>query len=121
MSVLNIAFGALGLLTGIVVFLAVAGGGFLSGEMETMAITSTVGTAVAAFFALFSVPAIVGGWRLWQRKSWARILVLVLLFIVLLNIPMGTVIGIHSIGVLLHAETVALFGGQTVEQQPAVG
>jgi hypothetical protein len=41
------------------------------------------------------------GWGLLQRESWARTLTLVLGFLSLLNIPLGTALGIYTIWVLL--------------------
>lgn len=41
------------------------------------------------------------GWGLLERQSWARLLTLVLAFISLINIPLGTALGIYSLWVLL--------------------
>jgi hypothetical protein len=43
------------------------------------------------------------GWGLLQHASWARILTLVLGFLALLSIPIGTALGIYTIWVLLSA------------------
>jgi hypothetical protein len=108
-AALNIGFGALGLLIAIIVFVAVVGGGVISGDPETMGITAIVGTSIAFFFVLVSVPEIIGGIGLLKRWPWARILVLIISFIDLINIPFGTIIGIYSIWVLLKDETAQLF------------
>jgi len=44
---------------------------------------------------------LLGGYGLLQRLSWARVLTLVIAFIALLNIPLGTVLGIYTLWVLL--------------------
>jgi hypothetical protein len=108
-AALNIGFGALGLLVAIIVFLAVVGGGLLSGDPGPMGITAIVGTVIAFFFVLVSVPEIIGGIGLLKRWPWARILVLIISFVDLINIPFGTIIGIYSIWVLLKDETAQLF------------
>jgi hypothetical protein len=108
-AVLNIGFGALGLLLAIIIFVAVVGGGMLSGDPETMGITTVVGTVIAYFFILVSVPEIIGGIGLLKRWPWARILVLVISFVDLINIPFGTIIGVYSIWVLLKDETAKMF------------
>jgi hypothetical protein len=41
------------------------------------------------------------GWGLLQRERWARTLTLVLSFLALLNIPLGTALGVYSLWVLL--------------------
>ena len=108
-AALYIGFGALGILIGIIVFVAVVGGGVLSGDPQAMAITSTVGSLVGGFFIILSIPEVIGGIGLLKHKSWARILVLVLAATDLVFIPIGTAIGIYSIWVLLQDETVQLF------------
>ena len=45
------------------------------------------------------------GWGLLHREPWARILALVGAFIGLLNLPLGTALGIYTIWVLLPAES----------------
>ena len=46
-----------------------------------------------------------GGWGLLQRESWARPLVLVLGVISLLNIPLGTALGIYTLWVFIPAQS----------------
>jgi small-conductance mechanosensitive channel len=45
------------------------------------------------------------GWGLMRREPWARILGLVMGFVALLNIPVGTVLGIYTLWVLLPAQS----------------
>jgi len=58
--------------------------------------TAVLLKAVAGFFA---------GWGLLQRERWARTLTLVLSFLALLNIPLGTALGVYSLWVLLPEES----------------
>lgn len=44
---------------------------------------------------------LMAGWGLLQREPWARILAIVLAFISLLNVPLGTALGIYTLWVLL--------------------
>src|SRR5262249_6258491 len=46
-----------------------------------------LGTVIAGFFFLFSLPAVLAGYGLLQYAPWARILALILCFLNLLNIP----------------------------------
>ena len=73
-------------------------------------ITFFVGTMIAVFVLLISVPGIIGGVGLLRHKPWARYVVLVLSVLALLNIPIGIAIGIYSIWVLVQDETAKLFG-----------
>jgi hypothetical protein len=109
LGILYIAFSALGLLLAIIIFTAVVGGGIISGDSEAMAITGIVGPAIALFFVLLSAPGLIGGIYLLKHRPWARILVLVLGFINLIEIPIGTALGIYTIWVLFKNESVDLF------------
>jgi hypothetical protein len=109
LGVLYIALGALGVLAAVIVFVAVVGGGLLSGEAEAIAITSGVGSIIAIFLILISAPGIIGGIGLLQRRSWARILVLIVGCLNLLSIPFGTALGIYTLWALTKTETQRLF------------
>jgi hypothetical protein len=45
------------------------------------------------------------GWGLLQREPWARVVTLVVSFLALFNVPLGTALGIYSLWVLLPAES----------------
>lgn len=113
-AALYIGFGALGILAAAIIFLAVVGGGFLSGDMDAIAITTSVGSAIALVISLFSIPGIFGGVGLIKRRSWARILVIVLGVLNLPLIPIGTILGAYTIWVLMKEDTARLFGSRTV-------
>ena len=108
-AVLYIVFNALALLIGCVVLAVLVGGGLLSGEQEAMVATTSVGLFVVCFLLVLSLPGIIGGWGLLNRKSWARILVIVLSILNLLNFPLGTAVGVYSLWVLFNQETVEMF------------
>jgi hypothetical protein len=52
--------------------------------------------AAAGFFA---------GWGLLQKQDWARTVALVVAFVALLNVPLGTVLGIYTLWVLLPTKS----------------
>lgn len=108
-AVLRIAMGALMLLIASVVFVAVVGGGLLSGDQDAMVITGMVGTVVGGFLAVLAIPGIVAGVGLLRFKPWARYLTLVLAFFDLFAVPVGTVLGIYTFWVLLQEQVVQLF------------
>jgi len=108
-GVARIGLGVLGLLAALIVFVAVLGGGLISGDREAIRITAIVGSAVAFFLVLISVPGIIGGIGLLKFKSWARILVMILAVFDLFNIPVGTALGIYTFWVLMQDETAELF------------
>ena len=114
-----IALSALNLFAALFVFVAIAGGGLLSGEREAIAITSAVGTFIASILAVLAVPGLIAGIGLLNLRPWARLLGLILSFINLLHIPLGTILGIYGIWVLLNDEASALFGKQPPGGGPA--
>jgi hypothetical protein len=109
LGVLYIAFSCLGLLGALFVFTILTGSGLLSGDSEAFFITTGIGTVLAFLAVVFSVPGLIAGIGLLKKYSWARILALVLGFINLINIPIGTILGIYTIWVMLNEETVRLF------------
>lgn len=108
-AAINIGFGFLGIFMALFIFMAVVGGGILSGDPDAIRITSIVGTALGIFFLLTSIPEIIGGFGLLKRRPWARILVMIIACVDLIFIPIGTIIGIYELWVLLQDETAKLF------------
>lgn len=66
---------------------------------------------IGFWIAAFAVLEIVTAWGLFERRSWARILALVLGFLALLRFPFGTALGIYTLWVLLPGAA-----GQEYEQ-----
>jgi hypothetical protein len=69
--------------------------GFLTSLFSTLGIIILV-KAVCGFIA---------GWGLLQRKSWARMVAIVLAFISLFNIPFGTALGVYTLWALLPSQS----------------
>jgi hypothetical protein len=102
-------FGAIGILIGLFLLVVIIFGGLISGDSEAITITGIVGTTLCGFFLLLSVPEVIGGIGLLKRRGWAKILVLIISILDLVNIPIGTAIGIYAIWVLLNEKTALLF------------
>jgi len=105
---IHIAFGAIGVLTG-----GLLGGfgmlaGVFSGEEGGLLAGGIVGL-VGMFIAALSIPSLLGGWGLLSYRPWARVLVIVLSILNLMNIPFGTMIGGYSLWVLLNEQTQRIF------------
>jgi hypothetical protein len=64
---------------------------------------TVIGILVLAKAAL----GFIAGWGLIQREGWARIVVLVLAFVSLFNIPFGTAVGVYTLWVLLPVQSEA--------------
>ena len=62
--------------------------------------------ATIGFFILAkAVLGFVAGWGLLRREPWARMLTIVLSFLALFHVPLGTALGIYSLWVLLPAQS----------------
>lgn len=107
-----IIMNALVALTGLCITPFIFGGGLLSGESEAIVVTSIVATFVFGVMMALSLPGILAGWGLLKRKSWARILTIVLGVLNLTSFPIGTIVGVYSLWVLLQHEASDLFNGQ---------
>jgi hypothetical protein len=101
---LFIAMGGLGVLVAIMVFAVLGLVGGLSGDLKSAALLSSIGLFVAVFVAILCVPNFIAGWGLLKRKSWSRILALVLGCLGLLSFPLGTALGIYALWTLTKPE-----------------
>jgi p-aminobenzoyl-glutamate transporter AbgT len=104
LGILFVVYNGLGVLAAVICYVVIAGIGMLTGDTDAMVVTTTVASILAFIILLFSVPGIIGGIALLKHKNWSRILVLVLGFLNLINIPLGTILGAYTIWVLMNDE-----------------
>lgn len=117
LAVLHIVYGSLSFLGALFVLLVFSStGAFLRRllvheltPVDVVGIVWAVGLVVAAGLILVSLPGIIGGIGLLKHKEWARILTLIVGFVSLVRIPLGTALGIYTIWVLMNDEVVRLF------------
>lgn len=116
LGVVYLAVGACMLLAAMFLFLTMSGVAGIVGATAqpqdaaiAIPILGFVGTALAAFLTLFSVPSLITGYGLLKFKPWARVVGIVLSAISLIKIPIGTIIGAYGLWVLLNTETERLF------------
>lgn len=116
LAVLNIIYGSLGILLGLIVFVILGGvAGFVTSidggpEAEQAApILGFIAVVVFGILAILSLPAIIAGVGLLYYQPWARILTIVLSALHLLSVPFGTALGVYGFWVLLKPESEALF------------
>lgn len=77
-------------------------------------ILAIVGSVLTVFLLVVSLPGIIVGVGLLKFKPWARIFGIVLSALHLINIPIGTALGIYGLWVLLNSETERLFNPAVV-------
>ena len=116
-GVLHIGLGALGIMIALIVLVSTIGPGLLvlslEGDELPLTILTTVGCGVAFFLVLISVPGIIGGAGLLRWQPWARVLVMIIAVLDLVNIPIVTAVGVYTIWALMQDET-----AQRVEAGP---
>jgi hypothetical protein len=113
LGVLNIVWGAMGALGGLVILLVFGSAFGIVGTAIhhdadaaiALPIIGLVGGAIAFFLLLLSVPSIVAGIGLLNFKPWSRILTIVVSAFHLLSIPFGTALGIYGLWVLFSQES----------------
>jgi hypothetical protein len=111
-AALQVGFSVLGILAAIIVYTVLHNVMHFADDPETVNILRIVARWVSLFLLVISIPGLVGGIGLFMKKNWARILVLIISVLDLLNIPLGTIIAVYSIWVLVQEDTVKLFDDQ---------
>lgn len=112
---LRIVLSAMGLIGSAIVLLVFGGVTLLmgsAGDAEAARVApwiSVFGALIAALVGGLSLPGIIVGWGVLTWRPWARVLNIVLSVLDLFAVPVGTVVGVYSLWVMFHPETVALF------------
>jgi hypothetical protein len=97
-GILWVIFGALSLCLALFAFLFFFGVAQIPNvENVSPGVLKIIGIIAASFLGLI------------QHKEWARILMLVISFISLVNFPFGMALGVYSMIVLFNPETVRMF------------
>ncbi len=106
LGVFHIVYHALGFVLGIGIFTLFSVLGSITNDPQANVILATVGGIVGTMLIVVSIPGVIGGIGLLRRRPWARILALIVGAIDLLDIPLGTALGIYTLWVLMRDEVV---------------
>ena len=117
LGILHIALGIMGVFGALVIILIFGGAaGIVSVNQAADAdakvavpILAAIGGIFAIFVLLVSLPGVIAGFGLLKHRAWARILTIILSAVNLLNLPIGTALGIYGLWVLLQPATERLF------------
>ena len=105
LGILWLAISALNAMGGVAVYI-VANTIFAPGnELGAPGFLHPLLSVVSIFILAKAALGFLAGWGLSQREPWARMLVLVLAFISLFNVPFGTAVGVYSLWVLLPGDS----------------
>ncbi len=121
LGILYIVFGVMGAIAAVVILLLFIAGATLMAteDPEVGEILAILGTVVAIFLLVISVPNIIAGYGLLKFCSWARILTLILSFLNLPAFPIGTLLGVYGIVVLFDDNVKRRFQPQYMPQPPS--
>ncbi len=115
LGILHIVFGVMGIVGALVVMLAFGGAAGIvgasgdEGARVAVPVLGALGGLIGCFVLVVSLPGTIAGIGVLQFREWARILMLVVSALDLLNIPFGTALGVYGLWTLLHRDTIALF------------
>jgi hypothetical protein len=109
-GILWIVYGALGIFFGFFLFVILIGVSFIPDiGYDAPVILRAVGIGIGLFMILLSIPEILAGYGVLKGKEWGRILVLILSFLNVLNMPMGTALSIYSFVILIKEDSIKYF------------
>ena len=108
-AVLRIGLSVIMILAAIFIFVFLFGIGWILSDDVAQAILTFVGIVVGILLVIIGLPGLLGGIGLLSWQPWARILILIVSAMDLINVPVGTILGAYSIWVLTNDETEALF------------
>lgn len=106
---LHVAMGALAIIAGLFLLLLFGGIGLAEHDHEARAFMGIIGFAVAVFLFLLSLPGLLAGYGLLQRKRWGRILAIIVGALHLASVPVGTALGVYTFLILLKPEAEVYF------------
>ena len=108
-AALQIGLSILRLIIVAIVFAVLHFVGDFADDPEAEFVLSIIANIIMVVSLILSIPGILAGIGLFKRKEWARILTLIISVLELVNLPLGTAVGVYSIWALAQNETVDLF------------
>ena len=108
---LLIAANAIFLLVGLCSLVFLVSIGFISADPTAMNVLGIIGIVAVLFFGGLALPGILAGYGLLKRARWGQILAIIVAFLSLVNVPLGTALGIYALFVLLQNSASDYFSG----------
>ena len=102
LGIVYTVFGAFGILVSFLLILIFTPGGSHSIYSDSMLLNSELGKVISWVWLIVSIPAFIGGLGMFKRMKWARITIMFVAAIQLINFPFGT--GIYTFWTLLNEE-----------------
>ena len=116
LAILQIVYSTLGMLLAILVFMLFGGiaaiVGFnapLDDSVVAVPTLALVGGVASSVLMVLSLPRLIAGIGLLKYQNWARILTLVISALGLVDLPIGTALGVYGLWVLTHRDVSPFF------------
>lgn len=113
-AIINIIFGALGVLGGLGVVLGGAFGSLFSGELIGAVVGVATSVVVGVILLAVSALRVAAGIGLMNGQQWARYSIILISVLGLLRFPFGTIFSVYSLWVLLSSDGARQFTETTV-------
>ncbi len=110
-GVMLLIFGFIGVaILGLLGLVASSGGhsghlGISEINLTAQGVLGIIAVVIGMIAVVAGLPGIIGGWGLLAKKSWARIVVLIVGILNLPSFPLGTALGVYTLWVLLKPES----------------
>lgn len=104
-ALLNIVFGTLMAVLGILLTLGLGLAGLVSGDFVGGLVIGTAGVVAGLILVAVALPQVVGGVGLLAGRNWARWVLIVTSVLGLFKFPIGTALSVYALWVLLHDDT----------------
>ena len=99
-------------LCGLLFFVSIGSLAAVEGDPTALGVLSIIGLVALVLFAVLSLPGILAGYGLLKRRSWGRILAIIMGILNLFNVPIGTILGVYTLFVLLQNSAEPYFSSQ---------
>lgn len=110
LGILWIVFGALSLFAALFILLLFFGITLIPGvDFAAGGILKVIGVIVGTYLGLLGLPKIIGGIGLLNGREWGRVIVIIMSFLSLVNVPVGTALGVYSLIVLFNRDSIDFF------------
>ena len=114
LGILNMVYGIVGAVAAIVILIRFGGfTGVYAAFNED--IVGLIAVILIAFQLLIAAPCVLAGFYVRLLQDWARVMLIIVSAINVLNVPFGTVIGAYGLWTLMTPETDPLFQNATAD------
>ncbi|MCK5125093.1 MAG: hypothetical protein KAR42_02455 [candidate division Zixibacteria bacterium] len=85
------------------------GAGVLSEDQDAMGVLAIMAVVASYIAIMISIPQLIGAWGMLKRKSWARVLIIIVSILNLFVVPFGTALGIYALVILFREDAKTYF------------